>query len=486
MSIRIQFVTKSSRPRKTEGCLIVGTAARLQNKDVLACLPKGASAVWSDLVGSLKASDAGVGTGTWLPGKKALRLGVGVLPTAHSRHNAPGRPDAITSLVSSRCPRKGNVEILIALEDAEHAMAAACAVVRAYPTYSEKSASPKKRTVSVHFLTPTPIRKLDAIQRVADAMRNAGALVDMPASVLHVDAFVKSAKKIAKELKVKTTVITGKKLDEKGFGGLWGVGKAAVHAPALVVLSHRPAKAKKNIVWVGKGIVYDTGGLSIKTKGGMPGMKGDMGGAAAVLMAFKAVVENGFSENLDAVLCLAENSVGPESTRPDDILKLYSGKTVEVNNTDAEGRLVLGDGVAYAVAKLKPSVIVDLATLTGAQLMATGRNHAAIICNDEGLEDATVVAGRASGDLIHPLPYCPEFYRGEFKSEVADMKNSVKDRMNAQTSCAAQFVADHLGKYKGPWLHVDLAGPSFRKGRGTGFGVALLAELFAGKNPWRG
>ena len=95
-------------------------------------------------------------------------------------------------------------------------------------------------------------------------------------------------------------------------------------------------------------------------------------------------------------------------------------------------------------------------------------------------------AGQYSGDLVHPLPYCPEFFRGEFKSKIADMKNSVKERMNAQTSCAGQFIANHLGKYKGPWLHVDLAGPSFRKGRGTGFGVALLTELFAGKTPWRG
>ena len=486
MSVRIQFVTKSRRPRKIEGSLIIGRASRLQDKDVLACLPAGADAVWDDLVSSLKASDGGVGTGTWIPGKKAHRLGVGVLPTTSSRHNAEGRPDAIGSLVSSRAPRKGDIEIIVALEHGDHALAAACAVVRAYPTYSEKSSSRKKRTVSVLLLAPTPVRKLDAIQRIADAMREAGALVDMPASVLHVTAFTKKAKKIAKDLGAKTTVIAGKKLDEKGFGGLWGVGKAAVHEPALVVLSHRPAKAKKNIVWVGKGIVYDTGGLSIKTKAGMPGMKGDMGGAAAVMMAFKAAVENGFSENLDAVLCLAENSVGPEATRPDDILKLYSGKTVEVNNTDAEGRLVLGDGVAYAVAKLKPTVIVDLATLTGAQLMATGRNHAAVVCNDEELENAAVRTGKSSGDLVFPLPYCPEFYRGEFKSEVADMKNSVKDRMNAQTSCAGQFIADHLGKYTGPWLHVDLAGPSFRKGRGTGFGVALLTQLFAGKNSWSG
>ena len=134
--------------------------------------------------------------------------------------------------------------------------------------------------------------------------------------------------------------------------------------------------------------------------------------------------------------------------------------------------------MAWAVKHLKPEVIVDLATLTGAQLVATGKRHAAVVCNDDALEARAVAAGQRSGDLVHPLPYCPEFYRGEFKSQVADLRNSVKDRANAQSSCAAQFVAEHLGDFKGPWLHVDLAGPAVAEDRATGFGVALLLELF--------
>ena len=122
-------------------------------------------------------------------------------------------------------------------------------------------------------------------------------------------------------------------------------------------------------------------------------------------------------------------------------------------------------------------MIIDLATLTGAQLVATGQRHAAIVCNDENLETQTVKAGRLTGDLVHPLPYCPEFFKKEFKSPVADMKNSVKDRANGQASCAAQFVANHLGDYVGSWLHIDLAGPAFTAERGTGFGINLLLEL---------
>ncbi len=216
-----------------------------------------------------------------------------------------------------------------------------------------------------------------------------------------------------------------------------------------MVLSHTPADAKRSVAWVGKGIVYDTGGLSLKGKTDMPGMKRDMGGAACVLAAFEAAVRGGFPDALHAVLCLAENAIGPEAVRNDDVLTLYSGKTVEVNNTDAEGRVVLADGIAYAVKHLSPEIIVDLATLTGAQLVATGKRHAAIVCNDEALEARCVAAGRHSGDLVHPLPYAPEFFRSEFKSDVADLKNSVKDRMNAQSSCAAQFIAEHLGDFAG-------------------------------------
>jgi probable aminopeptidase NPEPL1 len=136
--------------------------------------------------------------------------------------------------------------------------------------------------------------------------------------------------------------------------------------------------------------------------------------------------------------------VGPLSTRPDDVQVFYSGKTVEVNNTDAEGRLVLADGCSFASKHLNPKIIIDIATLTGAQGIATGKRHAAIYCNDEWLEDLAVRVGRESGDLTHPLPYCPEFFKPEFASAVADMKNSVKDRSNAQSACAGQFIGNHI------------------------------------------
>ena len=206
-------------------------------------------------------------------------------------------------------------------------------------------------------------------------------------------------------------------------------------------------------------------------------MKRDMGGAAAVAGAVLALAEGKSKDHVIGVLALAENAIGPDAYRPDDILDMHSGKTVEINNTDAEGRLVLADAVSYVGRRFKPDVIMDAATLTGAQLIATGYRHAAIVSNREGLEKRAVEVGRSTGDLTHPLPFAPEFYQDEFKSKVADMKNSVANRMNAQSSCAAQFIYAHIQDLDVPWLHIDLAGPASREERGTGYGVALLAEL---------
>ncbi|CAN0170612.1 unnamed protein product [Ectocarpus sp. 4 AP-2014] len=325
-------------------------------------------------------------------------------------------------------------------------------------------------------------------------------------------------------------VIRGDELEAQGFGGLYGVGKAAVEPPALVVLSYLPdgaavgaagaggstaqtaaaaaaggAGGRGSVCFVGKGIIYDTGGLSIKTKTGMPGMKRDMGGAAAILGAFQAAVKaqmaaagggggggsgwEGGHRPLHALLCLAENSVAANATRPDDIHTLYSGRTVEINNTDAEGRLVLSDGVAYAARHLGPSVIIDMATLTGAQGVTTGRRHASVLSNDEALEKMAVECGRSSGDLVHPVVYCPEFFSEEFRSTVADMKNSVADRSNAQVSCAGQFIANHMEAFVagpaaggGRWLHCDMASPAHQGERATGYGVALLFSLLRSLN----
>lgn len=219
----------------------------------------------------------------------------------------------------------------------------------------------------------------------------------------------------------------------------------------------------------------------------MNGMKDDMAGSAACLGSFRSIVQaGGLSRPLHAVLCIAENSIDSRAFRPDDVLTMLSGKSVEINNTDAEGRLVLADGVSYSANTLNAGLIVDIATLTGAQLITTGKKHAAVYCSSLELEAAAVAAGMATGDLTFPMLYAPEFHRLEFKSAVADMKNSVSDRMNAQCSCAAAFIGSHIDEYLergGQWVHVDMAGPAMVGDRASGYGVGLL---FAMARSWRG
>uniref|UniRef100_A0A4W3J0M9 Aminopeptidase like 1 n=1 Tax=Callorhinchus milii TaxID=7868 RepID=A0A4W3J0M9_CALMI len=419
---------------------------------------------------------------------------VAALPTRLSRHNTPSAAQFLTRLVRSCLPGGTNRCIVMVCEYSE-VFASACAIARAIPLFTRRSSASRrteKRVVTVEFLLVGHSNglleeaTLQCLESAADGIRLAARIVDTPCNEMNTDHFLEEIKIVGNLLEIIPTIIRGEQLKEKGFGGIYGVGKAAVNPPALAILSHTPEGATQTIAWVGKGIVYDTGGLSIKGKTSMPGMKRDCGGAAAVLGAFKAAVKQGFKDNLHAIFCLAENSVGPEATRPDDIHQLYSGKTVEINNTDAEGRLVLADGVAYASKDLGADIILDMATLTGAQGISTGKYHAAILCNTEDWEVASVKAGKNSGDLVHPLVYCPELHFSEFTSAVADMKNSVADRDNAQSSCAGLFIGAHIGfEWPGIWVHVDIASPVHTGERATGFGVAFLLALFgrASKDP---
>jgi probable aminopeptidase NPEPL1 len=204
-----------------------------------------------------------------------------------------------------------------------------------------------------------------------------------------------------------------------------------------------------------------------------------MGGAAAVFCGFIAAVELKLPFELSVTLCLAENAIGPKCFRNDDILLLKSGLSIEVNNTDAEGRLVLSDGVFHAAHELPftPAVIIDMATLTGAQSIATGKKHAAIFVNDEQLEQRAIQCGRRCGDTVFPVLFCPEYHNPEFASKVADYKNLMANSSNAGISCAGQFIYNNLKSFSGGFLHVDLAGPSSNAEGATGFGVALLVDL---------
>ncbi|CAH2056880.1 unnamed protein product, partial [Iphiclides podalirius] len=513
VNVKFRWGLTPSDPEQ-QPVLIVGQAVHLNTlswQNVRCKLePRVSEEVWQRGLGVVAAGEA---CELWPRGAS-----LAALPARRSRHAAPSRAHALSKIVRAAQRTSAAEEFIVLVCRKRDVLASAVGIARAVPQFSARSGSaplgtapqapaPSRRDLTVEIVLVADDRRegdsddegvgsldpvllettlnddeLSTIQRVADMTRLAARITDTPANLFHVDDFVEEACKLAKELDIaEPTVIRGEALREKGMGGLYGVGRGAARPPALVSLTYEGAGATGGVAWVGKGIVYDTGGLSIKSRSAMVGMKGDCGGAAAVLGAFGALVRQKPKMRLHAVLCLAENSVGPDATRPDDIHQLYSGRTVEINNTDAEGRLVLSDGVVYAQRDLKADTIVDIATLTGAQGTATGKYHAAAVCNSARLERRCVAAGAASGDLVHPLPFAPELHFPEFSSVVADMKNSVAERNNAQPSCAGLFILSHLGfDFRGEWLHIDMASPAHSGERATGYGVALLNVLFGG------
>lgn len=465
--------------------LVIGPAKVLAGGPPSKLLDKRRADMLRELVKDTKPGDRGAVASTL--GGTIGWLKAGVLPDEVSRYNCPARADAIRHVVDSAgVASRGKTGIVLVLDDASHLLAAVNAVGRALPEASYKSKSSSGRVQLLAVLADgTIVEPSDVVTSTLEFARDSARLVDTPPSELNPDGFAKEAKAMLEELGVKVTEIAGDKLLEHGLGGIHGVGRGASSKPRMLVATYEPAEPaagkKQHIALVGKGVTFDTGGLHIKARGSMEGMKADMGGAAAVLGAFRVLVASGTPHQVTLILCMAENAVSSESYKPDDVLTLHSGKTVEINNTDAEGRLLLGDGVSWAARELKATTVINAATLTGAQLIATGLVHAAVVSNDEELEAAAVAAGKRSGDLVHPLPFAPELYHGEFRSPLADMRNSVANRMNAQSSCAAQFVYNHLedapGAARRRWCHIDLAGPAFPKDRGTGYGVALISEL---------
>jgi probable aminopeptidase NPEPL1 len=470
----------ASLPAEIDTLVVVGRAQRLIEVDIRRLLPSAIAdgPIWDDMVRRGDPGDSGR-TATTHTGGSPRRVAAVILPNTLSRHNATSACLPVTGLVRGAASG-ARVGIVVALDDDAHALAMVLAIARAFPLYSGAS-KPATQAVSVQVVAHREPH-WTALQTAADAVRSACRWVDLPPNQLGPTALVEAAQRVGAQAGATVLTISGTELADQGFGGLWAVGKASVQPPAMVVLDYEPPEPDpdaKHFGWVGKGITYDTGGLSIKPKTSMPGMKTDMAGAAAVLAAFSAATRLGSRHRLTAVLCIAENSVGPHATRPDDIITLYSGKTVEVNNTDAEGRLVLADGLAWLAKHRACTHLIDIATLTGAQLVATGKRHAALYASDDALEREIVDVGRRTGDLCHPLPFAPELFRSELSSPVADMRNSVKDRNNAQSSCAGQFLLNHLdGPFAGAWCHVDMAGPAVNSaGRGTGFGVGLLLAL---------
>jgi leucyl aminopeptidase len=319
---------------------------------------------------------------------------------------------------------------------------------------------------------------------VAERANRARDLSNMPPNELTPHTLGEKAKELAQEHEHLTCeVLATRELDDLGMGALSAVGRGSRNEPRLIVLRYDPPDAKDGLVLglVGKSITFDAGGISIKPAGGMQDMKGDMSGGSGTLHGIGALAALGTPVRAIAALAAAENLPGGDAFRPGDILRAANGKTIEVINTDAEGRLVLADALWY-VRREGATHVLDLATLTGAMELALGDLYAGGFANDEQWRDLVVEAGQRSGDFVWPFPLHPR-YRRYIDSAFADMKNSSALRQGSP-ALAAEFLHEFAGD--GPWCHVDMAGPAFlersrgdylRVPGGTGYGVRLIAEL---------
>jgi leucyl aminopeptidase len=317
--------------------------------------------------------------------------------------------------------------------------------------------------------------------RVAEAVWLARDLVNEPAGVLTPTRLAERARAVAASAGLSIEVLDEAAILEQRLGGLAGVARGSAEPPRLVELTYEPpgGEPTATVVLVGKGITFDSGGLSLKTADGMMTMKTDMSGAAAVLGAMSALADLGVRARVVGLLPITENMPGGRAIKPGDVLEIRNGTTVEVLNTDAEGRLVLADALSLA-AERAPHAIVDLATLTGAQVVALGRRVSGLMGNStEWVEQVRAAADRA-GEPAWPLPL-PEDYRCHLDSEMADLKNIGKAG-EAGTLVAGLFLREFVGEI--PWAHLDIAGPAraeaddgyLTKG-GTGVGVRTLLEL---------
>jgi len=341
----------------------------------------------------------------------------------------------------------------------------------------------KLKKVTIFTDDPAAAKKAwSRCEAVAEGMFLARDLVNEPPNILFPEEFARRAKALAK-LGLKVEVLGAAAMRKLGMGALLGVGQGSERESQLVVMQWQGARKKtaQPIAFVGKGVCFDSGGLSLKPGASMMGMKGDMGGGAAVMGAMRALAMRKARVNAVGVIGLVENMPDGKAQRPDDVVKSMSGQTIEVLNTDAEGRLVLADALWYAQTRFKPKFVIDLATLTGAILIALGGEHAGLFSNDDKLSERLAEAGKAVGEPVWRLPLGGG-YDKLIKSKIADMKNI--GGPSAGSITAAQFLQRFVVD-KTPWAHLDIAGVAWQDSEqkplipswGTGWGVRILDRL---------
>jgi leucyl aminopeptidase len=358
-----------------------------------------------------------------------------------------------------------------------------------YLEFRSESADTKRPATAIVVASslPNPEPLVERATVVATAMHSVRDLVNAPSSHLYPETFAQQSVELAEGAPVTVDVLDEDALRAGDFGGILGVGQGSVHPPRLVKVSYSPAGASRHLALVGKGITFDSGGISLKPPASMVGMKYDMTGAATVLAVTLAAARLGLAVRVTGWLCIAENLPSGSAIKPNDVLYMKGGKTVEVLNTDAEGRLVLADGIVAASAE-HPDAIIDVATLTGAQVVALGNRYSGVMGDDQ-LVTRIVAVAKTVGETFWPMPL-PAEMRTILSSDVADIANSKPGNTAAGMLVGGFFLSEFVGsngegehKTTIPWAHIDIAGPSENKGGGYGFtgkgptGVTVRALL---------
>jgi leucyl aminopeptidase len=353
-----------------------------------------------------------------------------------------------------------------------------------FTKYKSKKPDDKPPVKAVTILTKDESaaeERYRAHEAVAEGVHLARDFVNEPANILHPAEFARRAGEVRK-LGVKVETLTPKEMKELGMGALLGVAQGSINEPRLVVMRWMGGKkAEPPLAFIGKGVTFDTGGISMKPAAGMEDMKGDMGGAACVSGLMHALAARKAKVNAVGVIALVENMPSGNAQRPGDVVTSMSGKTIAVLNTDAEGRLILADALWYVQKRFKPKFMIDLATLTGAILIALGKEHAGLFSNNDELASRLLMAGADTGEKVWRMPLSGEYDR-LIDSDIADVKN-IGGR-NAGSITAAQFLQRFVNDV--PWAHIDVAGTAMDSNRnainqswGSGWGVRLLNRLIA-------
>jgi leucyl aminopeptidase len=393
--------------------------------------------------------------------------------------SAPTTPDVLRSAAGSAArAMSGASRVALALPiDSEDDLRAVAegAVLGSYRYLDYRSRDAAAALTSIVIVTELAEadRALDGARIVTDAVGATRDLVNTPPNHLYPESFAHRAHELADGAPVTIEEWDVAALTEGGFGGILGVGQGSSRPPRLVAVRYAPEQASQHLALVGKGITFDSGGLSLKPPAAMVGMKYDMTGAATVLTATLAIARLGLPIRVTAWLCLAENLPSSTAMRPNDVLSMRSGTTVEVLNTDAEGRLVLADGLAIA-SEERPDALIDVATLTGAARVALGERYAAVM-GDEGLVDAVRKAADDTGELVWPMPL-PSDLRSLLNSDVADIANAKPGNTSAGMLLAGVFLQEFVGAAQDqtdspriPWAHLDIAGSANNSGSAYGW-----------------